>query len=475
MTPSTRAAHGYPRPAYAWYVVILLTIALVVSLVDRNILGLMIGPVKEDLGLNELQIGLLLGAAFALFYLVFGAPMGWLADRGSRRLLIAAGMFLWCVMTSLCGLANSFGALFAARLGVGVGEAALMPAALSLISDYFPRETRARAVSVLMTGALLGTGVAYLVGGPLVEYVSKAGNLNVPLLGEVKPWQAVFLIVGFPGCLIALLLLTIREPPRRELLSSAVLAQKTSVRDAVAYFRSEWRAYGGLFLGIASGMLLGYTALWTAALFERTWQWPIGRIGIAMGILIFAAAIPGTALSGWLSDRLRKRGVVDAPLRSAMLGGCLMVPGYVLHPLMPSGELALALLWLAIFGQAMWTAAGPACIVNMAPSPVRAQAIALYLIGNGIAGMLIGPACIGLLTDALGGPAMLRYSLTIVGVVFGALSLFLLGRTRLAYIQCASKLDAAADSSPSGALHDASVVIAAVGATAGQRTTARDF
>jgi MFS family permease len=203
---------------YAWYVVIVLMVIYTLSFIDRQILAFLVGPIRADLQISDTAIGLLGGFAFAIFYTLLGLPMGWLADRKSRRGLIAIGLVFWSLMTALCSLARSFGTLFAARIGVGVGEATLTPAAFSLIADYFPREKLARALSVYSMGILIGSGLAFIVGGAVVQAMNGMPALQVPVLGTMAPWRLTFLIVGLPGLAIALLLLTVREPVRRNVI-----------------------------------------------------------------------------------------------------------------------------------------------------------------------------------------------------------------------------------------------------------------
>jgi MFS family permease len=196
--------------AYGWYVVCVLTLAYVVSFLDRQILALMVEPIKHDLGLTDTQMSLLMGLAFGIFYTLMGVPLGRLADRTSRRALIATGVGVWCLMTASCGLARSFGQLFVARIGVGVGEAALTPAAISMISDYFPRQKRGRAIGFYNMGVSLGAGTAMVLGGVVISYVMSAAPVELPGVGELKSWQLVFMLVGLPGLAIVALMSTIR-------------------------------------------------------------------------------------------------------------------------------------------------------------------------------------------------------------------------------------------------------------------------
>jgi MFS family permease len=199
-------------------VVVVLTAAYIVSFIDRQILALLVVPIQRDLGLSDTQMGLLLGPSFAVFFALFGIPIGRLADRGTRRNIVAVGIAAWCAMTALCGLARNCLQLLVARIGVGVGEATLGPCALSLISDYFPAERRARPLGFYAMGVSVGSALALLIGGKVVAWVFAAPSLLLPLLGELRAWQAVFLVVGAPGLLMSLLMLTVREPPRREVL-----------------------------------------------------------------------------------------------------------------------------------------------------------------------------------------------------------------------------------------------------------------
>ena len=188
-----------PSLKYAWYVVIILMVCYTLSFIDRQILSLLVKPIQQDLGINDTEMGLLQGAAFGIFYTLLGLPMGWLADRISRRNLIAVGIFFWSLMTALCAVARSFGSLFFARMGVGVGEATLAPSAFSMISDYFPRERLGTALSVYSAGIFIGAGLALIVGGTVVSAVSNIPAITMPVLGTIASWRLTFLIVGLPG------------------------------------------------------------------------------------------------------------------------------------------------------------------------------------------------------------------------------------------------------------------------------------
>ncbi|MFK7915999.1 MAG: MFS transporter, partial [Pseudomonadales bacterium] len=185
--------------SYRWYVIFVLLLAQTFSFLDRMIMGLLVGPIRATFEISDTQYSLLAGLAFSLFYAIMGLPLARIADNGNRRNLIAAGIAVWSAMTAICGLARSFWGLFLGRVGVGVGEATLGPAAYSMISDYFPRSQLGRALSVYTMGVTIGSGLAYMGGGAVVNYVSAMGQISLPLLGDVHGWQLTFFIVGLPG------------------------------------------------------------------------------------------------------------------------------------------------------------------------------------------------------------------------------------------------------------------------------------
>ena len=179
-----------------------MTVAYIFSFIDRQIINLLVEPIREDLQLTDTQISLLQGIAFALFYTLMGIPIARLADAANRRAIIAAGVFLWSLMTVMCGLAKSFGQLFAARIGLGIGEAALSPPAFSLFTDYFPPGKVTRAIAVFSGGSFLGAGLAYIIGGYVVDFVTRLDVVDIPVFGQVRTWQMAFIAVGLPGMLL---------------------------------------------------------------------------------------------------------------------------------------------------------------------------------------------------------------------------------------------------------------------------------
>jgi MFS family permease len=441
---------------YAWYVLVLLTLSLVLSYVDRFLPSLLIQPIKSDLGLSDLQVGLLLGPAFGLFYVLAGLPIGWMADRFNRRTLLAAGITTWCCMTAAAGLARSFVPLFVTRLGVGLGEATVAPCSVSLISDYFPRSQRPRAVSVFMSGTFIGAGAAFLFGGMVVHQIALLPTVAVPLLGELHPWQTTFLAIGLPGLLLALAMFTIREPHRREQISHGLRPDahgRASLPEAIRFITARWTAFGAIFIGSAGCVTLGSLAFWNVALFERTWGWGVRDVGFATGLLYWIGGPVGTVLGVWLTHRWIAAHRKDATLRALLTGLLIAVPGFAAYPVMPSAELAVAALFFAFVGQATAAAAGPASLILLAPGQIRAQATAIYYFIISISGQLIGPPPVGWMTDVFGDPAMLRYAMTIEALAVGIPAVLLVAAGLASYRRRVVEVEQLIDPLGRGASH----------------------
>ena len=215
------AGQPWPSPGKSWYAVGIFALALMLDFLDRGVIALLVQPIKHDLHLSDTQMGLLMGPAFIILYLTLGLPIARLADSRSRRAIVGWGIGIWSLMTAACGLVGSFWPFFGTRVGVGVGEACNGPATFSMMADMFPKEKLARAIATLNFGSVAGSGIATLIGGAIIDYVSHHGDFHIAVVGVVHPWQATFFAVGLPGIVISLLYLTISEPPRRGRMRSA--------------------------------------------------------------------------------------------------------------------------------------------------------------------------------------------------------------------------------------------------------------
>lgn len=415
----------YPSAARAWTIVTVLTLAYIASFLDRQILALLIEPIKEALELSDTQVGMLLGPAFAVFYVTLGYPAGLLADRKSRKVIIAAGISIWCIMTALCGLARDFRHLFAARVGVGVGEATLTPAALSMISDCFPRERRARPISVYMMGISLGSALAYLIGGQLLEPLLVRPPIDLPVLGTIRPWQSAFLIVGLPGLLLAVLIALMREPARQE-VNKALDAStaRESVATALGYIRRHWQAYGALTIGLSANTIIGYVASWNVVLFQRRWGWGIADIGLSLGLALLVCGPLGTMIGGTMADRLSRAGHADAAMKVTVVAIILMAVFGTLYPIVGAPPMVLALFAAMTLAASAASATGAVALVALSPNQIRAQATALYWIAKNLLGLLLGPVSVGLLTDRVfRDTQQVGSSMAVASALFGAIGI----------------------------------------------------
>lgn len=382
--------------AYPWYVVGVLMLVYVFSFIDRQILNLLVGPIRTDLGISDTQMSLLMGFSFAVFYTLCGIPLGRLADSKSRRGLIAAGLVFWSLATAACGMVSRYWQLFIARVGVGVGEAALSPAAYSLITDYFPKEKRATAMSVYSMGIFIGAGIAFLLGGLVIKFAVAHGPVTLPLIGEIRPWQVVFLILGGAGVLFSLVLFTVREPPRTG------SHQAPPLREVLAYFGKNRRTVLCHNFGFAFLALSSYSAsAWIPSFFVRVHGWDAGHLGLVYGSIVTVFAPAGTVFGGWLADRWSKQGVTDATLRVGLYAAIGCVPLGSLFVFPASANLAAALLIPGAFLLGMPFGVAPAGVQELMPPNMRGQATAVYLFVVTLVGLGIGPTAVALCTDFL--------------------------------------------------------------------------
>ncbi|MGE0555798.1 MAG: spinster family MFS transporter [Gemmatimonadales bacterium] len=386
------------RPVYAWFVVGILMLAYVSSFVDRQILALLVQPIKRDLQISDTQISLLMGLSFATFYSVLGFPIGRLADRASRRGIIGWGIAVWSLMTAACGLARNFGQLFLARVGVGVGEAALSPPAYSLIADYFPRDRLGTAIGVYSLGIYLGSGVALMLGGWIIGLVGDAGMVTLPLIGQIRPWQATFLAIGIPGLLLALMIRLIREPVRGAMSAAGPVAP-VSVGTVWRYVGTHRRAFASHNLGFAMISMVNYGwAFWVPTFLTRSHGWTPQQAGYVYGLWTATFGVAGVVAGGYLGDVLVRRGRADAKLLVGMIGATFQIGATWLYLFAPTPYLAAALIPSTFFASFGFGAAA-AGIQEISPPAMRAQTSALYLFSVNIVGLGIGPTLVAALTD----------------------------------------------------------------------------
>jgi MFS family permease len=388
---------------YAWYVVFALTAIYMLSYMDRQILSLLVAPMKRDLGISDTRVGLLQGLAFGVFYTLMGLPLGRMADTRNRRNVIAAGVVLWSFFTSLCSVARSFWSLFLTRMGVGVGEASLSPSAYSLISDYFPRERLGVAISVYYMGIFFGSSVSLLVTGAVVDALAHTPVVIVPLLGAMASWRITFLIVGSPGVLFALLVYTIREPLRRDLLRTGTgEISRLSLPAALREIGRRWQSLLGISIGAIFQAVPTYALLsWTPTYFQRVHGWTAGQSGRGLAVLLLSFGCAGMYAGGRLSDHWQRRGISEGPLRVGVvcaIGTVLLLPAAYF---VPQAEWTFVLMAPGIFFLALPMGTSPAALQRIFPNQVRGQVSALFLFLLNLGGLSLGPLMPGLLDDHL--------------------------------------------------------------------------
>ena len=419
--------NGYPSSTRAWVTVAILMVAYVLSFIDRQILNLLVGPIRRDLMISDTQMSLLMGLSFALFYTVCGIPLGRLADTKSRRGLIAIGVLFWSAATAACGMAKLYWQFLICRIGVGVGEAALSPAAYSLIADSFPAERRATAISVYSMGVYLGSGIAFLLGGLVIQFASAQGDVVLPVIGEVRPWQLIFLILGAAGVLFTLLMLAVREPARRGVGAGVAVP----LAEVGRYIRANRRTVLCHNFGFAGLAFAGYgSAAWVPTFFIRTYGWDAGQVGVVYGSIVAVFGCLGIVFGGRLADRMAKRGSSDANMRVGLYAALGAVPFVLSFPLMDSAMWAAVLMAPTVFCLSMPFGVAPAAIQEIMPNSMRGQASAIYLFVITLIGLGIGPTAVALVTDyVFVDDNALRYSLLIVTAlaVFSSVVLLSMG------------------------------------------------
>jgi MFS family permease len=413
---------------YAWYVVFVLMVCYTLSFVDRQILSLLVGPIKQDLAISDTQIGLLQGLAFALFYTFLGMPVGRLADNYSRRNIIALGVFFWSLMTALSAVARSFASLFAARIGVGVGEATLSPSAFSLISDYFPKDRLSKALSVYSMGIFIGSGLANIVGGMVVDAVKNLPAVTLPLFGAIASWRLTFLIVGIPGIATALLIYTIREPLRQNVMRGPDgRVARLSLSDVFHEIGLRWQSVVRVSLALAFQSSCNYALLaWAPTYFIRVRGWSASRAGVVLGTILLVMGCIGLYTGGWLSDRWQRRGIRESSLKVGVLacvGAAIFTP---LAMSAPSVSMTVALLIPSIFFLSLPVGTSYASLQIIFPNQLRGQVSAIFLFAITLIGLTLGPLWPGLLNDyVFQNPNMVGYSIAITVGLSGLLTAFL--------------------------------------------------
>ncbi|QIB52656.1 MULTISPECIES: MFS transporter [Pseudomonas] len=416
----------YPSSGRAWFTVSILLMAYVLSFVDRQILNLLVEPIRRDLAISDTQMSLLMGLSFAIFYTIAGIPLGRVADSKSRRGLIGVGVLVWSLMTAACGLAQQYWHFILCRIGVGAGEAALSPAAYSLMADSFPPEKRATAISVYSMGIYLGAGMAFLLGGMVITFANAQGDVVLPIIGLVRPWQLIFLMLGGVGVAFCLVLFAIKEPTRKGIGAGVAVPLK----EVGAYLVSIRKAVLCHNIGFACLSFASYGAsAWIPTFFIRNHGLTAGEVGMYYGSIVMVAGSLGIVFGGRLADYLARRGYTDSNMRVGLLAAILTIPFNVVY-LVADLNLVWFLMFFNVFTVAMPFGVAPAAIQEVMPNAMRGQASAIYLFTITLIGLGIGPTAVAMFTDfVFNDDAAVRYSIFIVATVItlGSVALLWMG------------------------------------------------
>lgn len=396
-------------PGYSWYALGLLTIVNVLNFVDRTLIYLLFTPIKADMYLSDTQLALLGATSFVILFTLLGVPFGRLADRVSRKGLIAGGLAVWSLFSGLTGFAHDFWGIFLCRVMVGVGEATLGPAAFSLISDYFPPRVRATVQAVYSSGIALGAGLAFLVGGPLAKAYG---------------WRAAFYLLGFPGLIFAVLVLLLKERPRGQTEAAAQ-----------TYRRDDWRVLFTsapliyLYLGYALFALAANSiSIWVTTFFVRLHKFDLLFMGLWGGVISIVAGVPGTVLGGYLADRLRRRRR-DGRMLFGACAALLAIPFWLVLLFSDRLSVLLAANVVLLALSLIWLGPATAEVHEIAGPKLRGLGIGVFIFAVNVASYAVGAPLIGVLNDLLGAtqnPAAMRYSLLVspLACLLGALLLW---------------------------------------------------
>lgn len=425
---------------YAWFVTAALLLGYTFAFIDRQVLNLLVEPIRAAFALDDTRVSLLIGVAFVIPFALFAPIGGRLADTWHRRNLCVLVIGLWSLFTIGCGLADSFWLLFLARVGVGAAEACLMPSAWSLIADYFSRERLPRAMSLFLLGPYLGGGLALMLGGTVINALA----VDAPAIaGALAPWRVTFIVAGLVGLVPLLtILLVVREPARAQDGASAAPGAAPPLREVAAFFLRERRFYGGFYGGISLQTITFYAfPAWIPTLLVRKFDVSLGAIGLQYGAVMLLAGCFGVLCAPLMGRWLAARGFQDYNLRIGMIACILLVPLCALLPFLQSYGAALAVCALVTFTCSVPMPMAGSALQTVTPNRMRGVATSLYMLVVSLIGVAIPPTLIALLTDhVFHDPAALGASLAIVCCVSAAAAAFVLWRALAAYRSALARL-----------------------------------
>lgn len=430
MIPADRGREAdYPLPRTAWAIVLTLAIANVFSFLDRQILGLLVDPIKKSMAISDTQVSLLIGPAFAIFYGAMGIPLGWAADRFRRLNVTAGGIALWSLMTCLGGFASSFPMLFIARIGVGVGEASLLPAANSIIADCFPPEKRTQPTGFLMTAVYIGSGLALTCGGLLIGLV-ESDHVHIPGFAGRPTWQVVLILIGTPGLLLSAVTAILPEPRRQDIVIGSPTDGSLTL---FGYFRQRATALICHFLAYSALVQIGYCLLaWAPSVLIREHGWTASASGLWLGMVGMIAGVTAILISTRVADHLLARGITNAFFLIGVGTAAIGIGATLLMSLSGNPGSFLLSYGLLIAVSAAGIGSNGAALLQITPNQFRGRTIGAFLISSSLIGAGLGPPAVAILsTNAPHEPAPLSHALmvTSLAALLVAIISFTLGLT----------------------------------------------
>jgi len=418
----------FAGPYAGWALVALLTLVHILSYVDRMLPLLLIEQIKHNLALSDFQLGVLIGPAFATFYILFAIPLGWLVDRWNRTSLLAAAILFWSGLTALAGIASTFTLLFASRLGVGMAEACLSPCALSLISAVIPPARRIRAVAIFQAGSTTGSFVAMAGGGWLAAFLEGRPRLTLPIFGAFEPWQEIFLISAVLGIPLAVILFALRDPRAERGGGGTSAADRGQAGELGTYLSSNRVALFCLLLVGIGYTVFGNLASWSVAVFTRIWHWDVAQAGLVSGSLALVGALSGGALAVFITGG-KMGGRAPRPFDAIIIGLILDLVTISTFAQAPSAIAAAALYFCGILGMGCAVTGAMSALTLAVPSSIRGRVAALYFFCVTLVGMALLQPIVGKLSDRHGLPT----AITALALIFGVIAILgaFAGRNRV--------------------------------------------
>ena len=427
---------AWPGPARAWYAVGIFGATVFTLFGNQFVVALMLEPIKHDLELSDQQVAFTFGLAGSFMLAFASLVISPLADRYSRRLIIGIGLILLALCNVGSAVVATAGALLIVRLIGGIGGAGNGPATFSLLADTFPPTRLPKAMATMNIGFMVAVGLSYLIAGALLKSLADP-EYTLPMLGTLRTWQVVFLIMALPDLLLGLLVLfTVYEPPRRGRITSTVndAAARVSYAQVFRYLRDNRRAFVPMYLGLGINCiaLVGHS-FWMAPFYQRTHGWSPADFGIYQGWLLLVLAPAGLMFGGWLAERLAKRGLADANQRVVMWASLAHIPFAVSFALVPNPWMALVLAALNTSVIGIGTGPQNAAFQAIVPNDMRAKITATFLFMFTI-GSALGPNVVSSITTwVFHDPNKLRYSLALMHAVLGPLAVWIFWKGLRAY------------------------------------------